>query len=173
MKRVIISLMCLVSMLCGCGMNTDAGQTVSTVSGHDHHAPQVRNRISFFTEEVRHEGVDYYLSYNEPDGCVTRVGLLTSNQNKPSLSYHNDVFYFIDGYYDSNRQEMEGNLKSISITGEEASLLLDGEVKPSAIIRVDDSGVYCEADDGESYFRVELDLSAMELVSAEEAMSNE
>ncbi|MBR5569300.1 MAG: hypothetical protein IKW10_00205 [Oscillospiraceae bacterium] len=115
--------------------------------------------------------MDYYLSYNEPDGCVTRVGLLTSNQDKPSLFYHNDVFYFFDGYYDINRQEMEGNLKSISITGQGASLLLDGEVKPSAIIRVDDSGVYCEADDGQSYFRIELDLSAMEPVSAEEALT--
>ena len=171
MKRIIISLMFLVYILCGCGLNTDAGRTEPTDSGHDHHAPQVRNRISFFTEEVRHEGVDYYLSYNEPDGCVTRVGLLTSNQDKPSLFYHNDVFYFFDGYYDSNRQEMEGNLKSISITGQGASLLLDGEVRPSAIIRVDDSGVYCEADDGQSYFRIELDLSAMEPVSAEEALT--
>ncbi len=154
-------------------MNSGAAQTRPTDSGHDHHAPQVRNRISFFTEEVRHEGVDYYLSYNEPDGCVTRVGLLCTNQNKPSLSYHNDVFYYIDGYYDSNRQESYGNLKSISITGEVASLLLEGDVKPSAIIRIDDTGVYCEADDGDSYFRVELDLSAMMLVSNEEALASE
>lgn len=173
MKKLIVCMVLLIFIMCGCGINSGSAQTGPTDSGHDHHAPQARNRISFFTEEVRHEGVDYYLSYNEPDGCVTRVGLLCSNQNKPSLTYHDDVFYYIDGYYDSNRQESYGNLKSISITGEAASILLDGAVKPSAIIRIDDSGVYCEADDGESYFRVELDLSELMLVSSEEALANE
>jgi len=169
MKRLISCLLGLL-LLCGCGADLSSEQTRPSDSGHDHHAPQVRSRQFFFVEEVRHEGVDYYFSYHEPDGCVTRVGKLCSNQDKPALVYHNDTVYYFDGYYDADRQESDGTISSISFTGQTASLTWDGELRPSAIIRVDDTGVYCEAEDGISYIRAELDLSAFEIVPEEIAL---
>lgn len=171
MKKLVICVL-TVLLLCGCGADLSNAQTQPTNSGHDHHAPQVRSQQFFFVEEVRHEGVDFYFSYKEPDGCVTRVGKLCDNQNEPSLFYHKDTVYYFDGYYDVNRQESDGTIKSIRFSGEMASLTWEGEIRPSAIIRVDDTGVYCEAEDGVSYIRANLDLSGFELVTEKIALGS-
>lgn len=162
--------MVLVCLLCGCGTDLSGGPTRPTDSGHDHHAPQMRNRQSFFVEEVRHEGVDWYLAYKELDGCVTRVGLLSSDQEEPDLFYFDSTFYYFTGYYDAQRKECTGTINSIGFNGEIASLPWDGEIRPCAIIRVDESGVFCEAEDGVSYIRAELDLSTFEIVPEEIAL---
>lgn len=170
MRRVLAYIVLLTVIFCGCGMNSNEIQNSTTVSNHDHHAPQTRNRRLFFTEENRNEGVEYYLSYNEPDGCITRVGRLCTNQEEPELFYHDGCFYYFDGYYDTNRQESNGTLMRMDFSGQTLRLPEDGDVRPSAIIRVDDTGVYCEAEDGISYIRAELDLSLYTVISRDEAI---
>ena len=142
--------------------NTEPGPTGHT----DHTAAQARRQESFFVECVRNEGVTYYLSYKEPDGCVTRLYTFDDNNQEPELHIKNRCYYFVE----HNWEGTNGILFAVSFDGEIKQLSFGEDIALNYIVRIDDA-VYCCADEGETYLKVSFDLGIWETVSREEARS--
>ena len=175
MKR-ILSLILAMLLLAGCqymdGWDEPIGNPTQNTelgpAGHaDHTAEQARHKDNFFVECVRNEGVTYYLSYREPDGCVSRIYTFGNNDQEPKLYIKNRCFYFIE----SNWERTDGILCAVSFAGEVNKQVFNEDIRLNYIIRLDGDGVYCCANEGETYLKVSLDLGTWETVSREEARS--
>lgn len=175
MKRMLALLLAAV-MLTGCqymdGWDEPIGsperETTLGPGGHaDHTAAQARQLSNFFVECERNEGVTYYLSYKEPDGCVTRLYTFDNNDREPELHTQNRCFYFVE----SNWEMTDGTLYAVFFSGEVTKQAFDEAIALNYIVRMDEEAIYCCANQGETYLKVSLDLSAWETVSREEARS--
>lgn len=158
MKRIIVVLItCL--LLAGCGMDGPTEPTLPESFGHaDHTSPQARNRRSFSTETADDEGRTVYLVYNEPDGCVTRIAQI-GNWEAPELYYEDNTFFFL-----------QGQLCAVAFAGEQTWFSAP-DIQLEDILRVEDGYVYCSANKGEVYLRIDYALKNWEEISREEAVA--
>ncbi len=181
MKKCIAACLLIICLLTGCATD-EAAETTSelnydafTVSEHiDHHAAQNRKARNFFLENVSGELSVLYLSYNEPDGCVTRVCEVGSDpgweQREPQLFQQGDAFYYtlIDSV-NSSAVESDGYLYRIDFVGNKTSLQVPEGKTMGHIVRTDEGGIYCTANDGETYLRTDLLLTDWEEIAMEDA----
>lgn len=186
MKRWIIFAFVLSVLLAGCTPaqpNTPTNTQVDTReesidTGHrDHHVTQTREARNFFLEKVAGELPQLYLSYNEPDGCVTRLcevsGTHDSIRIEPKLIQQGNAFYYLlyeEGYGDDSGKVLsDGYLYRIDFSGEETHLQVPEGFALGHIIRTDDSYIYCTANEGETYLRADLELTGWEEITEEAA----
>ena len=158
MKRIFAALIaCL--LLMGCSMDGPTEPTVPESFGHtDHTSPQARNRRSFTTEIVDDEGRTVYLVYNEPDGCVTRIAQI-GNWEVPELHCDDNIFFYL-----------QDQLCAITFAGEQTWFSAP-DIQVEDILRIQDGYIYCSANEGETYLRIDYSLKNWEEISREEAIA--
>jgi len=158
MKRLIFALIaCL--LLAGCMADGPTEAMVPESFGHgDHTASQARNRRSFSTEIAQDEGRTVYLVYNEPDGCVTRITQI-GNWEAPELHCEDNTFFFL-----------QEQLCAVTFAGEQTWFYAP-DIQIEDILRIADGYIYCSANDGETYLRIELTLKNWEEISKEDAIA--
>ena len=158
MKRMIAALVaCL--LLAGCGVDGPTEPTVPASFGHtDHTSPQARNRRSFTTEIEDDEGRSVYLVYKEPDGCVTKIAQI-GNWEAPELHYDENTFFYL-----------QEQLCAITFAGEQTWFSAP-DIRLVDILRVGNGYVYCSANEGETYLRIDYSLKNWEEISKEEAIA--
>lgn len=170
MKKLVFVLFAVL-LLTGCDLSVpeETRETAPYYAGHtDHVAPVARTRAGFFVDTVRNEATTHYLSFREPDGCVTHVVSFDHWDEAPELHCIGKTFYYINGDVGGT----EGILRSVTFAGEQ-KYLKAGELTLNYIVRTDDSYIYCAADEGQAYVRIPLDMSQWETVSREEAINAE
>lgn len=176
MKK-LLALLLIVVMLTGCqftdGWDEPIGsgnrEPVTNPGGHtDHTAVQARQEKNFFVECERNEGICYYLSYQEPDGCVTRIFTFNNNDREPDLYVHDRSFYFVDLNWGRN----DGTLCAVFFSGEVRKMDANEGIELNYILRIDEEGIYCCANEGDIYLKVSLDLDNWEIVSRDEARTS-
>ncbi len=181
MKRWIIFAFVLSVLLVGCTpmqTNTQTSTQADTReesidTGHrDHHAAQTRKARNFFFEIDDGELPIRYLSYNEPDGCVTRLCEVSKAARlEPKLIQQGNAFYYLL-YEESYGEEYgkvisDGYLYRIDFSGDKTHLQAPDGFALGHIIRVDESYIYCTANEGENYLRADLEFTGWEEITKE------
>lgn len=186
MKRWIVFVFVLSVLLSGCNLvqtNTPTNTQVDTReesidTGHrDHHVAQTREERYFFLEQVDSELPQLCLSYNEPDGCVTRLCEVTNapatERFEPKMVQQSKAFYYLlyeEGYGDDYGKVLsDGYLYRIDFSGEKTYLQVSEGFALGHIIRTDDRYIYCTANEGENYLRADLALTGWEEITEEAA----
>ncbi len=186
MKCWIIFVLTLSVLLAGCtpaqtntptNTQTDTREESIDTGHRDHHVTQTREARNFFLEKVDGELPQLWLSYNEPDGCITRLcgvpGMHNSIRIEPKLIQQGNAFYYLlyeEGYGDDYGKVLsDGHLYRIDFSGETISLQAPTDFALGHIIRTDQSYIYCTANEGETYLRADLELTAWEEITEEAA----
>lgn len=186
MKRWIVLAFVLSVLLAGCTpvqtntpTNTQADTKEEWIdTGHaDHHVAQTRSERNFFLEKGDGELPMLYLSYNEPDGCVTRLcevaKATVTERLQPKLVQQGNAFYYVlyeEGYGDDYGKVLsDGYLYRIDFSGEKTELKVPDGSALGHIVRTDESYIYCTANEGKTYLRADLDLTGWEEITKEAA----
>ena len=98
MKKTILLLLCVLLLLCGCTSQHDIKNPIQTngkeETTHNHTPVEQRQADSFIVHaEVYPEITEYFICYQEPDGCNTTVAAM--GHYEQSLMIHNDLIYFV------------------------------------------------------------------------------
>lgn len=172
MKRLVLSLLVLAMFFSGCAAEKPQEDIPDDVHA-DHHVAQTRKEQNFFLEAVdKGELTVLYLSYNEPDGCVTQLCELDADPfHQPELVCQGNAFYYI--CYDeamTGQIESDGYLYSVGFDGTQKCLKANDEIALGHIVRTDESFVYCVASDAQMYMKADLALTQWSESSQEEAL---
>ena len=156
MKKIITALLaCL--LLTGCMADGPTEPTLPETYGHkDHTSPAARTKRNFTTETVQDEGRTVYLAYKEPDGCLTRIAQI-GNWESPELFCEDNTFFFL-----------QDQLCAITFAGEQTWFYAP-DIQLEDILRVADGYVYCSANEGEKFLRIDYTLTTWEEIAREEA----
>jgi len=172
MKHIVVCLLVMLLLFCGCTAVTSQDEIPNDTHA-DHHVAQTRKQQNFFLEAVDvGELTVLYLSYNEPDGCVTQLCELEADPfHQPELVCQGSTFYYI--CYDeaiSGQVESDGYLYSVGFDGEQKCLKASKGVMLGHIVRTDESYIYCVASDAKTYIKADLALTQWSESTQEETL---